>query len=587
MAPPVSAAYHVKLNGKGYILVDQSYQKKSQIPFTPRFASGSYGYGDLSFWQFLTQEDFTGGAGQKDFTTTNKYLESFGWSLLSGKPRLCGGSLYGTDSGITPPSQILNVQNGVSTGGLVPCQLLIWESGSAGSGSAQCDASGLRLIGPTTYRAPGTITQLKAPGTPNAGVTFIDSHGAAVWQRVDSPANPGYIIFGKYSGGLWNISVHNIVSGAGLLSETCDPIAPQAIVPISKDAFLFFGRRDPGGANPVQAFVCSRWDLTADTFAGVTKTTSFAANLPFYTSPHWAKDSLGTIYLVHYSYDATTTSDIYMSAMSLLLSADQTLTSGPRLSEVVYYHDYVFQGAVAINGTVYMIGAKVIRNGASTTFRPQVVKFPNTVIWESSEESETALDIVPRGINQINRSEAYFTTGLKGSGRYQRVMRIMPGDVVEEIFSYGSQGTDNIPLATAVARIGASVYLYDVIGNKFIRCNSDPSRARMSPSTINTLTTSRMGANTSMIKKSLYKILIELSLPIPIGESMPVYANNILVGTIVNSSGLLNELIVSNEIVDVSFSISLRMTGGSRWGTCVGDRPCGQRFPCGRRSRAG
>src|SRR3990167_2080419 len=86
-----SEKYDVILNGQGLILIEESYRKRAQQPFSPRFATGDPGYGDLSFWQFLTQESWEGGIGQAIFSTTNKIMESCGWDFRYGEPRLSFG----------------------------------------------------------------------------------------------------------------------------------------------------------------------------------------------------------------------------------------------------------------------------------------------------------------------------------------------------------------------------------------------------------------------------------------------------------------------------------------------------------------
>ena len=85
---PEEKAHHIQLNGKGYIILDETYALQPQKPFSPRFATGDPSYGDLSFWQYFTQESWEGGQGQEKFEDVTKYLESCGWDLWDGKPRL-------------------------------------------------------------------------------------------------------------------------------------------------------------------------------------------------------------------------------------------------------------------------------------------------------------------------------------------------------------------------------------------------------------------------------------------------------------------------------------------------------------------
>ena len=82
-----TAKYHVTLNAAGYTLHPQSYKLKAQPPFTPRFATGDPSLGDLSFWQFFSQEDFSGGEGQDFFNNKTKFRKSFALDMRDGKPR--------------------------------------------------------------------------------------------------------------------------------------------------------------------------------------------------------------------------------------------------------------------------------------------------------------------------------------------------------------------------------------------------------------------------------------------------------------------------------------------------------------------
>lgn len=81
-------AYHVKIDGKGYILLDESYAIQPQTPFNPRFSTGDPSYGDLSYWQFLNQKSFIGGQGQENFSDLTKYWQSVGWNIRNGKPSI-------------------------------------------------------------------------------------------------------------------------------------------------------------------------------------------------------------------------------------------------------------------------------------------------------------------------------------------------------------------------------------------------------------------------------------------------------------------------------------------------------------------
>ena len=89
--PLADSKHDVEIAGTGYILMEESYRKKAQPAFNPRFASGDYSFRDLSFWQFLSQDNWVGGEGQDDFVTLTKYRQAAGWTTRNGMPSLAQG----------------------------------------------------------------------------------------------------------------------------------------------------------------------------------------------------------------------------------------------------------------------------------------------------------------------------------------------------------------------------------------------------------------------------------------------------------------------------------------------------------------
>ena len=75
-----NAKAHVNLNGKDYILIEESYEKRAQQPFTARFATGDPTEGDNSFWQFLSQRGWVS-EGQEIFSVVNNFRQSSGWDI--------------------------------------------------------------------------------------------------------------------------------------------------------------------------------------------------------------------------------------------------------------------------------------------------------------------------------------------------------------------------------------------------------------------------------------------------------------------------------------------------------------------------
>lgn len=75
---------HVSINGLEYVLQDETYVQQLQTPFSPRFSTGQGDFGDLSFFQYLAQTDWSGGNGQQIFDVSNRFNESEG--VDSNKP---------------------------------------------------------------------------------------------------------------------------------------------------------------------------------------------------------------------------------------------------------------------------------------------------------------------------------------------------------------------------------------------------------------------------------------------------------------------------------------------------------------------
>lgn len=71
-------AGHIALDGIDYAIAENTYIKQVQTPFNNRFSTGDQSVGDLSFFQFLSMDDFSGGNGQEVFEITNQYFDSDG-----------------------------------------------------------------------------------------------------------------------------------------------------------------------------------------------------------------------------------------------------------------------------------------------------------------------------------------------------------------------------------------------------------------------------------------------------------------------------------------------------------------------------
>lgn len=76
---PATAKYDIQIDSKGYTLLQESYRRQAQTPFTPRFSTGDPSAGDLTFWQYIGMEQFNAGIGQGAFDIKSKGWHSSGW----------------------------------------------------------------------------------------------------------------------------------------------------------------------------------------------------------------------------------------------------------------------------------------------------------------------------------------------------------------------------------------------------------------------------------------------------------------------------------------------------------------------------
>ena len=91
MSGLASTKGQVKIDDEEFILVEESYRKKAQQPFSPRFATGDPTEGDNSFWQFLSQKGWAS-EGQRKFTDTARFKQSAGWDFRQGRARIALGT---------------------------------------------------------------------------------------------------------------------------------------------------------------------------------------------------------------------------------------------------------------------------------------------------------------------------------------------------------------------------------------------------------------------------------------------------------------------------------------------------------------
>lgn len=574
--PSLRDRYHVILDGKGYVLTDESLVRGAQKAFNPRFSTGDPNLGDLSYWQFLAQETWDGGSGQKDFSTKNKIRYSRGWSLLSGKPKLCGGSSL--PSGITAPTQLSATWAPFgSSNAAVPIPHQIFQFGSATAGQIA-----LTLVGRNATGMDGTVTSLRASSTSLIGVRDIRASCAALWHRAVDPdtgtttGTPGYLVVGRrlttYSQSTapsiqifdwsWTSRETSLLQWGGATVS----VLPEAIIAVDEQYLVIAGELI--GTNIPQSGLIT-WNYSSgESFTETAQVSSMGSVMGTF-SPHAALDGDGNVYFLCIGASGDVASEHFQSTIVFITAADAIATAGPVATQFLRFQDHLLVGLTSVNGTVYAVGARVELAGAKARFRAVVLKYPRTTVWEADETDDTLTDVLPRAIQAVSRSETWFVYGAKGSGRPQSIMRILPGDIVEEVTALPARsetGTDRI--YTAVMPFGKSIYLYDVSSNRFEVADTDPSSTRLITSNLE-MATSFFGGNTPLIEKALFKVFIQLSKALPAGQKLSVLAETptktTAIGSISASDGLLVTLLPSEEVVGPSFSIVVRATPNATW----------------------
>ncbi len=559
-----NAKHDILLNGSGYSLISESYRRRAQQPFSPRFSTGDPSYGDLSFWQFLKQESWDGGAGQIIFSTVTKHKRSSGWSFLTDKPRLAGGnSSVALTTGITALNTVLGTN--------VPSihQMFLF-------GKTNNETGKIVLVGRT---ASGTqdasVVTNRAASATAVGIVHIASRAAFLLERSrDLTGGAGtfkgrYLACDRIDGGAPTNEARIFDSEFSTCVDT-DLEDQELFAGIqtanNKALFLGPGQLPISGGNgkylrfQYKTYNNNLW-TSSDTVRG------HSSDFPYQLSPHVAIDSAGTIYFAGISDDTvmgqSNQAEHSGSAVGLITSTDLAEAAGPRMSERVHYPDFIISGCVAINGTVFLIGCRV-RRKSNNNFKPAVIQFPNTVVWEAQTWGETLAQKLPRAICQVNRSEALFCMAESNSD-YLSVMRLTTGGRVDEAYCSKEQDTasDNVP--TAICRYNKQVFIYSPVANEIRVLTDNPADTRASTGKTCSLFLSDQGGNTPLINKTLYTVTVELSEALPSGETMTVKINGTTVGTIANSDGTRKEITLTTEITSGVFTPQMDMPGTSTW----------------------
>jgi len=552
--------YDVKINGQGFILVEESYRRRAQQPFAPRFSTGDPSFADLSFWQFLTQEDFGGGVGQDDFVDTTKIKSAIGWDLSTGKPKLAGGTVV-TSVG-TAPWQIHR--------GFSECARL-HRFGKIGYGAtgrivlAGLDAGDVQDAAHQVLRA-ATATDI--------GIDQVRSKCAQPWQRITPAGAEGgrflcctHAIGGPTARGVrffdeaWNIK---------LTASATSSYDPQVIIPINHSNILILGTGWLGGGVYPHLYY-DRMEVPND-WGGVGNPPNVfsggSGDWPMRLSSSWAKDQNGSIYVAG-APDPTLNfnSDHGGSTIGIFTAEDVLENIGPYMSNRTDYPDFIISGLVSVSGVVYILGVRVLRYGAGISFRNQVLRFPDTLVWEDEEIlGETRPRYHIEAMSQESYHEAFFIAPHKG-GTYDSIMRISSAGRVEEFAILPAKtpgpGAQEDNTWMALIRTAGSIYAYESRSNDFEKASLELGTTKPLGELV--LETSAYGGNTPLIDKTPYALLVELSKVIPAGEQLDFYINDVLLGSMLPADLLNKTFSMPADLTAKSFIVKVKAASTVTW----------------------
>lgn len=568
-------AFHCKLDGKGYVLVDESYSVQPQRPFNPRFSSGDPGFGDLSFWQFLSQESFTGGEGQEIFATVNEYMKSSGWEFKSGKPRLS----YGFDK-----LTVANALPAKTAGAYITVQTLIYSNN-------------VYVIYPTAASAAFTITQILArsvtDGVPN--IYHINAYHGAIYRggagAVTVQNNDHLMV------------VHGLVLRAldanhGVAADTALTHYGMALSVVETNKVIVAGMQATGGgtfdnANPRPTITRVRFggnDFTVGDYDdhildGFTGTTAQFLNCS-------AQDSNGTIYFALVDYPANMTAANSGAgrnhAIVRMTAADATAAdNSSHVSTVDNVQNMRISYLAAVNGTVYIFGW-IPETG--DTGRRAIWTFPSTLVWSSTKRKTLSGSDFSAYYNTAFPSlDSIICLGENDDNTYLPILNIGVSGAIEETASIDLRHTQSATVDThalGIAQFSGHYYVMDAANNFLYRSNRTRRTLAMTgmggtslaAPAYKALTLSRLGGNTPLINKSLYKVILEISEALPTGGALLVYVNGIAVGQMDADDGLRLELSVASELTAADFKVALLAPSNMQWNGAV-DRIAVQYIP--------
>lgn len=582
--------FHVKLNGKGYVLMDESYAVQPQRPFNPRFSTGDPSLGDLSFWQFFAQENFSGGVGQEVFDDVSRCLSAMGFNLRSKEAKVAGpwekfasATNGGTDHTLSLSDSVHDSVHPKA----------MWFNGSiyiifphrttgdisGGGGSAP----GLAAFTRTQVQDDVSTGR----GTPE--IFFVNAYDAIIMRRTDEAS--------AVSDGDHMVLVHGtslVVKDESWATETTVTLVePGYALSQSGNERLLVAMQDDftfsGGTAATRLAMCVLQFSGADWGLAKQGTTMYT-DIRGKVVNSIQQDANGTCYVIVTS--GSTREDLATSRIVRVVAAD--ITSGSAaISDVSEPMIGFMPGNLfSMNGAIYMLGYLLESRDEG---RRALVKYPATVIWKSDQLTKQQM-IAGANLFSYANSGVHSFPVFKGADACifaadsaeslnEIVLlelgsdeRVRPVSKINGL-AVGAQadlGAPYLPRGGAIFIANTSLYYFNLTtfdadlfrelarGAAYAPLSTTRRGAKVQAGDI-VLRTSAFGGNTPLIDKSLFSVGLKLSAAAPIDSELRVYVNGLLFGSVKNSDGVDVVITPDNEFTARSFSVEIRYATGVPW----------------------
>lgn len=430
-----------------------------------------------------------------------------------------------------------------------------------------------------TAAAAFTFTELVTASRPSniPGITHLNARGISVWSRDKQPTANKNVYLAACRGQLlrcYNGETQVFTGATTLYGTTVFPANSTTIVVVGTTT-------ENSGVMGIEVikFVAESWTVTTQ------HVITFDGGVAGRSVPTAAYDSSGNLYvgMADLSPDAGSMPSrlFIITPTDLLGSIYPTITSAHNLN------DFVLRSITSLAGSIYLTGAR-IRGGESFA---TVLKYPSTVIWESSLAKEvnpgTIADSLNQGIaSSWNNLDNIIFLGMNDLASWAPVLRMDVNGNVTETASFDSkQFSYTAGAILALAEWGGRFYLLNTAAGTILRTNLTRG-ALGSAYSYATLELSAMGANTDLITKTLYSVTLELSAAVPTGETLSVLVNDTVIGTMVPASGTKKEMVLTAELTAASFICKLRWPQASTWTGYVKNGPLLKYVPTQFKKRA-